>query len=313
MFGHLDVLGVVEHLTRPTAIEACRPPHVPVPKPGPCPKAKTGIVHDAGKAVRKATAKPKGRRTNPAPPIPAKPVGRSIVSDVSLAKRMIADAEARPGVIRRRRHSILEDATRGDPMFSAVAQEQGFDAAVHTVSAAEFRAMQRDGTIAHTLYRGVQGHFGASSGRGMTAWAMMQEFRDGPVRGGLGTFGNGTYMAAARAHAKAYSDGTPDSLGTFGLRSDAKVVRWPELSDEFEAWYGKTFGLDASYTDLIERPEYEAYGDIGRWAAARGYDAIHVLKGEEPGFGEAAKGDQFVILNRGALIGQAPKEAKRGT
>lgn len=134
----------------------------------------------------------------------------------------------------------------------------------------------------------------------------MRDYRSGPLRGGNGTFGNGTYMAAGRRHAAAYADGSPDSLGKFGLRADAKVVRWPDLSKEFEDWFYETFGEKPDYLEYRKRPEYEAFGDIGAWATARGYDAIHILKGEKPGFGLEAKGEQYNVLNRAALIGEAP-------
>jgi hypothetical protein len=53
--------------------------------------------------------------------------------------------------------------------------------------------------------------------------------------------------------------------------------------------------------------EAKLYGDIGRYAMARNYDAIHVPQGTQ-GLGVHINGakDQYVILNRGKVIAEAP-------
>lgn len=224
---------------------------------------------------------------------------RDLIKDPSSVATVLKRAEEMPGV--KRRHGFLEDSTGGDVVLASVAAEQGFDAPMETVSAAQFRAMVKDGTVGTVMYRGVQG-----GGRNVTAGKIMEQLRSGKLRGGLGTFGNGIYMGVGRSHARAYSDKTPGSLAKFGLRADARVVAWDDILKEYEDWYVETFGAEADYTQLASSPEYHAYGDVGRYGIARGYDAIFIPKGTNPGIGAEAQGDQYNILNRGAMIAEAP-------
>jgi hypothetical protein len=133
----------------------------------------------------------------------------------------------------------------------------------------------------------------------MTPAEIHRQLRSGPLRVGIGTFGNGFYMAESRTHAKAYGDKTPESVGRYGLRSDAKVIRWPALLAEMDA-YANEHPEMRDWRSVESR----AYGDPGRFAMARGYDAIEIHKGERPGIGAEAAGNQWVILNRTALVSE---------
>ena len=69
--GVLDGLAVIEGLCGLT-VQACMPPAVPVPKPGPCP-GKRGPGGAVKKAVKKAVATPKAPRSGATPKAPKTP------------------------------------------------------------------------------------------------------------------------------------------------------------------------------------------------------------------------------------------------
>lgn len=304
LLARADGLAIVEELVGLSRVQACKPPRVPVPRPGPCPSAKNAAKKAlGGNAAPKAVPKKAGGKTARAKTALAdKPQGPDVVADTALAASLLDQVLAQPDV--RTRWGTLEDDTGGDPLLSALSRQQGFDVPMQRATREQFAQMRRDGQIGKVLYRGVQ-----QGGGGVTAAQIMEQTRSGPLRGGPGTFGNGLYLAAGRAHAGKYADGSPDSLGTFGLRKDARVVDYEQLSQEFDAWFHQSFGPDADWQVYEKRPEYAVYGDIGRYAAARGYDVISVRKGQEPGFGQKAAGNQYVILNRGALIAEEPDES----
>jgi hypothetical protein len=68
-----DGLSAIESLLASATIEACMPPHVPVPRKGPCPKHRPDGIATVAKKKAKAAPKaaPKGQR--PVPPVPAAP------------------------------------------------------------------------------------------------------------------------------------------------------------------------------------------------------------------------------------------------
>lgn len=227
---------------------------------------------------------------------PAAPrTARNLLDEPGLPDRLVQQVKDDPNV--KKRWGVWADNTGGDPMLTAIAKEQGFDEPMDVVDAKRFRELVRDGTISETLFRGVK-----DGGGGVTAAQVMEQFRSGKFRGGAGIFGNGTYMATDRSLARAYSNKTPGSVGKFGLRADARVVPYDEISAEHEKWFMEKFG-----GKYVSSPEYDAFVDLGRYAAARGFDAIFIPKSTEPGFGTPAEGDQYAILNRKALIGEAAK------
>lgn len=62
-----DELDVIDHLCAPT-ISACKPPHVPKTRPGPCPKAKDlGDVTKIAKVARKTAVAKTGGRSGSSP------------------------------------------------------------------------------------------------------------------------------------------------------------------------------------------------------------------------------------------------------
>lgn len=208
-----------------------------------------------------------------------------------LARRIIAAAEADPDW-----NATYggEETVRGDMYGNYLAAEQGFDGPPQVVTPEQFAELRRDGQIRTVLYRGVGG-----GNRAMPAEDVHREWRVGRYRHGLGTFGNGTYMAVRRAHAAEYGE-----VGQFGLRKGSRVINWDQLLKEMEQWSRRVRARD----DYDNDPEWNMYGDPGRYAMARGYDAIFVPAGSKPGLGREAGGDQYVILNRTAIISAVPPQ-----
>jgi hypothetical protein len=199
----------------------------------------------------------------------------------------------------------LETDRGGDLLGEKLAERQGFDALPEVVSRDEFEARRKDmGTI---LYRGIDtagrdGGFGEQF-KGKPASEVHDEFREGRYHMGNGSFGNGTYMTKNKQHATGYSDLTEGAVARYGLAKDAKIAELPDLIEEHNA-YVATLDEDS--------PEMQLLGnDIGRYAMARGYDAIHVPRGSQC-VGCPAEGakDQYVILNRGKIIAEAPGDKR---
>jgi len=191
----------------------------------------------------------------------------------------------------------------GDLLGEKIAEAQGFDQLPEVVSREEFE-QRRGKDIGLVLYRGVNTTGRAEPGmggefKGKPASEVHDEFREGRYHMGIGSFGNGTYMTRNSQHAKGYSDLTEGAVARYGLSKDAKIVELPDLIDEHNKYME---GLPE--TSRLRR----VFGDdIGRYAMSRGYDAIHVPRGSQAiGVGPEGAKDQYVILNRGKVIAEAP-------
>lgn len=207
-----------------------------------------------------------------------------------------------------------------DPVLEEIVYDQWGGVPAAAVGADEFDRMRADRQIGLVLYRGVE-----DGGAGVTAEQIHGEMtRQGKTRLGNGIFGNGWYMATTRRHAEAYG-----LTARYGLRADARTTTWEDLLVEYEQWereqkrklgHSIEWGdrREAAYTSDKTGTKYPAGdpliaaygGDLGRFAAARGYDAYRIKKGTSPGVGRPAAGNQWVVLNRGALI--ADTETRTG-
>lgn len=115
------------------------------------------------------------------------------------------------------------------------------------------------------------------------------EYLDANVSGdfsGLGIFGNGQYFAVGdnRAAALEYADGR-GTVYAAKLSDTARVANYDDLLKEARENYGNLLmsGADERVTEFL--------GDVGRYAAYQGYDAVYV-----------AKHDYMVVVNPSALI-----------
>jgi hypothetical protein len=187
----------------------------------------------------------------------------------------------------------------GDEQLHAIAQRQGFDGKPQVVTKETMDDLIGQGHI--ELHRGIGDpdveRVGAAVGsKHKTGADLAEEYRHGGYFAGYGAFGNGTYASVSRAAAKEYSNGHDSSIMRMALHKDAKVADYGKMLNEYTAFYGPS-GLATSARQKV-------FGDVGRYAAARGYDAIFVPKTIHTGpngKGSAA----YVILNRTAVYVQA--------
>lgn len=163
------------------------------------------------------------------------------------------------------------------------------------------------------MFRGVRPHAGATSADQIAA------MRDAPdFVYGSGVYGNGIYFSADERVAAGFAVKDPDAKGAgtpdgrtvrVALHPDAKVIDYEDLLAERAAWRKEDHGVDAYTRD-------EMLGDEGRFAAARGYDAIRIRNKQDGHWhvGKNAAGRtlktrsraaQYVVLNRGALTMEA--------
>jgi len=177
-----------------------------------------------------------------------------------------------------------------DLALVALAKKQGFDAHPHVLSSEQFdKAVADDG---HTVvYRGLKGAGGKS------AADLHDQTRGGAYEPGFGVFGNGYYMAPGRDKAESFSDGTVGSVGRYALDAKARTITYTELDNDFF----KYFKSPSWQTDPVE--VRGMHGDFGRYALARGFDAIRIPAGTPLAAGGGlVQREEFVILNRGALL-----------
>ncbi len=170
----------------------------------------------------------------------------------------------------------------GDEQLVSIAGRQGFDGKPKSVSKTEMDTLVNEkGHL--ELHRGVSG-----TNSGMSAGEVNAKFRGGDYYGGSGHFGNGTYVGPNRQRSQDfYSDGSRGSMLRMAARPEAKIVTHRKLTDEHSAWLAKQPKGSA---------QHKVFSDPGRFAAAKGYDIIHVQRG---GFS-----DEYVVLNRTSVIVQ---------
>lgn len=203
---------------------------------------------------------------------------------------------------------------RGDERLRAICERQGFDGPPTVVSKDEMDRLVESGHI--EVFRGVADH--VDSGR--TGAELAEEYRSGDLHYGNGVFGNGTYSTTDVASADEYarhgwkneeSSGQPGETMRMALSPDARIVDYGELQDEHNEYlrgvYAEApapslnfFGFP-NWEEVPSDPRSEAYTDIGRFAAARGYDAVRIPAGAVAG-GEGHY--QYNILNRTAVVVQ---------
>jgi len=222
---------------------------------------------------------------------PRPKTGRDLIgadAGLGLAGEMLAEAK-------QHEYPSGGGGPRGDEKLRQISERQGFDGLPRVVSKATLDRHLEDDIYAVELHRGVQDGWDyeemAKPGREdddieLTGMQMAERFRSGSLRYGHGQFGNGTYGSTSPQVAAGYA-GSDGAVIRMVLRSDAKVIRWRDLAEEHEAF------LDSLPRDDAARM---MYGDPGRYAAARGYDAI-VISGMHGS-------EEYNILNRTVLVVQ---------
>jgi len=156
----------------------------------------------------------------------------------------------------------------GDKALQEIARIQGFTGLPQH---GDMDAAEKAGGL--RLFRGLHGE---------NAQKYSDAFRSGDYHAGFGTYGNGTYTSRSEDIARTYMEVGMGSnptgvLDEMVLAPDAKITSWQHLLEMIAPE-----GLPP-YTDV---PWY----DMGRYAAAKGYDAFTAPDGE------------VIILNRTKLV-----------
>lgn len=253
-------------------------------------------------AARKAapTKRPKGSGPGSGKDLTADDKGAALAEDVSRAATEHEDPDTGIG-------------PRGDERLRAIVEAQGFDGPPKVVARTEMDRLVRSGHI--EVFRGVADH--VDSGR--SGAELAQEYRTGDLHFGNGTFGNGTYTTTSESAADEYaqhgwrnetSSGQVGETMRMALPPHARIVDYADLQEEHNAYLRGVYAeapvvLNAfgfpSWEDIPSDARTAAFTDIGRYAAARGYDAVRI-----PG-GAVAGGEghfQYNILNRSAVVVQ---------
>jgi hypothetical protein len=163
-----------------------------------------------------------------------------------------------------------------DPLLGQIYKANGFDALPQVVPGAEIDRLAALGQP--ILYRGVRGDDAEE------ALSYLDQFRGGDYFPGVGTSGNGTYTSTKFDTALNYARSDSNHVMRMVLDPGARIINREDLFDEMrEAHF--VGGLKGSAAKLLI--------DQGRFAAARGYDAIRFGVGDE---------EYYIVLNRGKVI-----------
>lgn len=201
-------------------------------------------------------------------------------------------------------------------------ERAGFNARPQVASREELDAAVSAGWA--EVWRGV------TNGGGKTASEINTGLREGVFEPGRGNYGNGVYTSTRRNTAETYrgveprvnhpargddftpddleGDPPPDSLLRIAIDPTARVGDYDQLLAELNQWRADR----PSAT-----PSADTFADVGRYATARGYDVVRVVGHDDGGFypgweesdGDEPGADQYVILNRSAIMIQRPEDA----
>ena len=239
-----------------------------------------------------------------------------------LAERFVAE------------HGYSWDIARGNPSFVEMAKRNGFNAKPLKVSDAEWEQVLADGWT--PIYRGLNG----DSAEDVASYVAQFIDADTPF-GGSGMFGSGHYVTDVRSTAEAYAreaHGIGQAKGAraagevmdLALHPEAKIVDLDDLHKEMTAFieerrafdsqnlrrtatneFGEVFEQSVPLEELAPEIREQAENlnamyqlieeDPGRFALARGYDAVKI-RNPQVSYDQPELPDTFfAILNRGAL------------
>lgn len=170
----------------------------------------------------------------------------------------------------------IADRVNGDTVLNRIYDKQGFNDKPKVVSKKEFNTALDNDTP--ELYRGFQKK------------SMLNQYIDGDHYAGHGLFGSGTYASEDRKIAAKYS--AEKALMKLTWDGSAKTTTYNKMTGEIRKAYTK-YDYD-NQPAKVQKAIDAVFGNPGRYAAMRGYDAMIV---ESP-FGDS----QFVIFNRGKVI-----------
>ena len=181
------------------------------------------------------------------------------------------------------------NSLQGDPLLGQVAKARGYDALPTVVDSDAFDQLLTGGATA--LYRGVKS-WSSYTDEGTVSSSgakFLDDYRFGDYFPGRGVSGSGTYTAENVSVALSYSEDGLDTVMRLILDPRARVITDDDLLQEWAAF------LQSPEYDALSRSGKALVADMGRYATARGYDAIRVVRGEY------GSGDYMVLLNRGRV------------
>jgi hypothetical protein len=177
----------------------------------------------------------------------------------------------------------------GDEVLEAIYEYTGFDALPIVLEEDEFDILAEGNEV---LYRGLTGY--SWPGGSLTPQELMDLMRFGRHYPGLGIYGNGTYSSTVSSVAFDYASqqstltATAQNMLRMMLNPAARIADSSQLAEE----YGKYHSVFTPQPGgRLRSPAQELLLNSGRFAAAKGFDAIRV----------AGPDGIVVVLNRGAL------------
>jgi hypothetical protein len=206
----------------------------------------------------------------------------------------------------------LYESPVSDEALAEVQHLQGFDGPPMVVDDARLGALVEAGWV--RLWRGVAGTPGQTAG-----W--LEEWAGGPLLPGKGIAANGTYAYTRAEPAAAYAE-PAGAVWDLALDPNAAVVAYETLQEEVRTARDdlqrrlaelvadvaarmeaagsveerERIGVEQASRQAALSAQVTVYSDPGRYAAARGYDAIALREPHPDQPGEAC----YVILNRTA-------------
>jgi hypothetical protein len=124
-------------------------------------------------------------------------------------------------------------------------------------------------------------------------------YRSGRYFPGYGVYGNGTYSSTNPRVASGYGGADYNNVIRILLSPTANVADYNELAKDYRAWH------DALTPEYKRTKAYLLLSDFGRWATAKGFDAIRIVDIDQQGL-PIGVDDYVVILNRGVTY--VPKQ-----
>ena len=218
-------------------------------------------------------------------------VGRDLTDDHDLAVRSEREAErerALPTDAMGR--TQLPEGYQGDYAFQELAKAQGFNGLPRIVADdGQWQALLDADYV--PLYRG----HGWAGGDGV---GQVDAFNYGERYVG-GGFAPGNNMSTRYETALHYADGHSAAVGHYALPTNARVISYPDLVAERDAYIAR---LPAGGAGDVERSLYLTADEnlgLGRFGVVRGYDAMVVPRGESL---LTDRVEEWVIFNRTKLV-----------
>jgi hypothetical protein len=172
----------------------------------------------------------------------------------------------------------------GDRILHELYKTMGYDELPLVADEDTFGLLAQGQTV---WFRGLRDKLASGNRPRVSAEELLEALRSGRYYAGYGVFGNGTYTSNLPGTAVQYGGGELGNVVRILLSPSAKVIEQKELFDLYADF------IDTMPSDNAKR----LASDLGRFAAALGYDAIRVEGG-----GLGGSEDYMVILNRGAMV-----------